>query len=71
MTNDVPLKLDDVKLRRLLTETNALEWGGAKYEKNRRRYKQAMIRKWRNQKEITSPKPEDWESTKLAIRYLY
>ena len=30
-----------------------------------------MIRKWRNQKEIPTPKTEGWGKTKLALRYLY
>ena len=33
-------------------------------------YKSAMIRKRRNQKEISTQKPK-WEKTKLTIRYLY
>ena len=37
----------------------------------RERYKKAMIRKWRNQKEIPTPKTEGWEKPKLTLRYLY
>ena len=36
-----------------------------------KRYKQAMIRKWHNQKDISTPQTEGWEKTQMTFSYLY
>ena len=36
----------------------------------KKKYKKAMIRKWRNQKEIPTPQTEGLEKTKMTLRYI-